>query len=118
VVVDRSSRGNKLVLSYNPASIAAWHNPNGPFQPAYDRGTPPDQTVLARAYGCFCFEPRFVAGGKFFVNVSSVDRNTYFPARYDIWTAFTDYPQSYPLDGGMVSCPAPGPDAGCQFTQQ
>ena len=118
VVVDRSSRGNKLVLSYNPASIAAWHNPNGPFQPAYDRGTPPDQTVLARAYGCFCFEPRFVAGGKFFVNVSSVDRNTYVPARYDIWTAFTDYPQSYPLDGGMVSCPAPGPDAGCQFTQQ
>jgi len=120
VVVDRSSRGSKLVLSYNPASIAAWHNPSGPYQRAYDRGTPPDQTVLARAYGCFCFEPRFVAGGKFFVNVSAVDRNTYVPAApYEIWTAFTGYPQSYQgADGGMISCPPTGPDAGCQFTQQ
>src|SRR5215472_8489899 len=119
VVVDRSSRGNKLVLSYNPASIASWQNPSGPFQPAYDRGTPPDQTVLARAYGCFCFEPRFVAGGKFFVNVSAVDRNTYVAAPYDIWTAFAGYPQSYQgADGGMISCPPTGPDAGCQFTQQ
>jgi hypothetical protein len=76
--------------------------------------------VLARAYGCFCFEPRFVAGGKFFVNVSAVDRNTYVPAApYEIWTAFTGYPQSYQgADGGMISCPPTGPDAGCQFTQQ
>ncbi len=126
VVVDRSSRGNKLVLSYNPASIAAWHNPSGPYQRAFDRGTPPDQTVLARAYGCFCFESRFVAGGKFFVNVSAVDKNSYVPAAYDIWTALTDYPQTYPGDGGMISCPPPVADAGvdggwgagCQFTQQ
>jgi hypothetical protein len=91
----------------------------------YDRGTPPDQTVLARAYGCFCFERRFVHGGKFFVNVSAVDRNTYVPAAYDVFTAFTTYPQGYTgSDGGTVLCP--GPDAGmsggwvggCQFTNQ
>jgi hypothetical protein len=126
VVVDRSSRGSKLTLSYTPLSIAAWHNPSGPFQRAYDRGTPPDQTVLARAYGCFCFEPRFVRGGKFFMNVSAVDRNSYLPARYQVLTAFTSYPQSYPVDGGSISCPPTFPDGGvdggwgpgCQFTRQ
>ncbi len=121
VVVDRSSRGAKLALSYTPASIAAWHNPSGPYQRAYDRGTPPDQTVLARAYGCFCFEPRFVHGGKFYVNVSAVDRNTYVPASYQVFTAFTDYPQMYQgADGGMVSCPPVPTDGGpgCRFTQQ
>ncbi len=127
VVVDRSSRGAKLALSYTPASIAAWHNPAGPYQRAFDRGVPPDQTVLARAYGCFCFEPRFVRGGKFFVNVSAVDRNSYVPAQYHVLTAFTDYPQSYPDGGGgMVSCPVPTADGGvdggwgggCQFTRQ
>jgi hypothetical protein len=117
VVVDRSSSGAKLALSYTPAAIAAWHNPSGPYQPAYDRATPPSQTVTARAYGCFCFEPRFVRGGKFFVNVGAVDRNTYTPAAYQVLTAFTSYPQSYQGASGMVSCP-PVADGGCRFTQQ
>jgi hypothetical protein len=121
VVVDTSSRGNKLVLSYTPAAIASWSNPGGPYQPAYNRGTPPNQTVTARAYGCFCFEPRFVRGGKFFVNVSAVDRNTYVPASYQVFTAFTSYPQSYlGSDGGSVSCPPVPTDGGpgCRFTNQ
>jgi hypothetical protein len=127
VVVDRSSRGAKLALSYTPATIAAWHNPGGPYQRAFDRGTPPDQTVLARAYGCFCLESRFVRGGKFFVNVTAVDRNSYVPAQYHVLTAFTDYPQSYSDGGaGMVRCPDPIADGGvdggwgggCQFTRQ
>jgi hypothetical protein len=118
VVVDRSSRGNKLVLSYTPAAIAAWHNPGGPYQAAYDRAA--DQTVTARAYGCFCFEPRFVRGGKFFVNVSAVDRNTYVPASYQVLTAFTSYPQMYSTAAGPVSCPPIPTDGGpgCQFTNQ
>src|SRR5262249_7305784 len=118
VVVDRSSRGGKLVLSYTPAAIAAWHNPGGPYQPAYDRAG--DQTVTARAYGCFCFEPRFVRGGKFFVNVSAVDRNTYVPASYQVLTAFTSYPQMYSTASGPVSCPPVPTDGGpgCRFTNQ
>src|SRR5215471_1949764 len=120
VVVDTSSRGNKLVLSYTPAAIAAWHNPSGPYQPAYDRASPPSQTVTARAYGCFCFEPRFVRGGKFFLNVSAVDRNTYVPASYQVLTALTSYPQMYSTASGPVSCPPVPTDGGpgCRFTNQ
>lgn len=120
VLVSRTNRNNPLSLAYTPAALNSWHN-QGPRQPIYDRAA--DGTVTARAYGCFCFEPRFVQGGKFYVNVSAVDRNNYIQAPYLISTAFTSYPKTYPVDGGNQSCPAPVLDAGtwypgCQFAHE
>src|SRR5262249_3719712 len=76
-VVNRGSRGDPLTLAYTSASLASWHG-LGPLQPVYDRD-PNTHMVTARAYGGFCIEPRFVRGGKFFLNVSALDRNTYLP---------------------------------------
>ena len=120
-VVAQGSKGDPLVLAYTSASLASWHG-LGPLQPIYDRD--PTHVVTARPYGGFCIEPRFVRGGKFFLNVGAVDRNSYLPpARYTIRTAWTSYPQSYPVDGGTRSLPPPVLDGGvwlpgCQFTHE
>jgi len=125
-IVNQGSRGDPLVLAYTSASLASWHG-LGPLQPVYDRD-PNTHVVTGRAYGGFCIEPRFVRGGKFFMNVGAVDRNSYLPrSSYTIRTAYTSYPQSYPVDGGTRSLPPPvldgGVDAGvwlpgCQFTHE
>jgi len=122
VPVTRSSSGAPLRLAYKPGNFAAWHNPGGPYQPIYDRLA--DFTTIARNYGCFCFEPRFIRGGKFFINVSASDRNTWTRTPYTLSTSLNTYPQSYTgADGGMVQCPPPVFDGGswgpgCQFTRQ
>lgn len=118
VPVTRSSSGAPLKLAYKPGSFAAWHNPGGPYQPIYDRAA--DLTTTARDYGCFCFEPKFVRGGKFFVKVSASDRNTWTRTQYRLTTNINTYPQSYAVDGGTATCPAVPPDGGpgCMFTRQ
>jgi len=118
-----ASSGQPLTLLYTPDNLASWHNTTGALQPVYGRTvTPANETVTALAYGCFCFEPRFVKGGKFFVNVTGVDRDRYDDVNYSVRMALTQYPQSYltPNDGGVKSCPPPvagGADGGCRFTR-
>lgn len=123
-------------LVYTGDSLASWHNASGgALQPVYDRAvTPASETVTARAYGCYCFEPRYTKGGKLFVNVTAVDRSRYDEVPYAVRMAITSYPKAYPLpnDAGTKLCPPPTlPDAGsdggtsdggylpgCRFTQQ
>lgn len=99
-------------LGYKGGNLGAWHSAGvqgAAFQPVYSRAALSDRTqVTALAWGCFCFEDRFVQAGKFFLTVTGVDRTSYAPARYHVRTAFTDYPKPY--NGGM--CPTP-----CGFTK-
>lgn len=135
-VVDTSSGGAPLYLAYVPDSLTGWHRVS-PYQPLWDRAvTSAEEKVTARAFGCFCFEPRFMSGGKFFLNVMADDRSRYDPVQYRIRTALTSYPRSYAQggDGGTRLCPPPdagvaadgGTDGGvedagfipgCQFTR-
>lgn len=120
--VTKGSKGGPLVLAYQPDAIATWYSPDTAVrQVIYDRmssgGT---TTVTARANACYCFEPRFVQGGKFYVKVGAVDRWTSAPVTYTVRTAFTDYPKGYGTDAGTKSCPGPS-DAGtnaCNFTRE
>src|SRR6185436_855850 len=99
-----------------------WNTGAGPaLQTLYDQTMgPSSETVTAKGYGCFCFEPRFVQGGKFFLKVGGLDRNSWEEATYTVKTAFTAYPKSFVAvmgDGGVRSCPAVNdagvpPDAG------
>lgn len=122
--VTRSSGGGALVLAYNGDARTGWHNTGNQigWQPLYELDAGPTATaVTARAYGCFCFEPRFIQGGKFFLKVGAVDRDAYDVVPYQVRTAFTAYPKQYQsggADGGMRTCPprvtvdAGVPDAG------
>ena len=119
--------GGDLVLAYHSDPYSSWYNvqtAQSLRQPLYDLDPGgASTTITARAYGCYCFEPRFVKGGKFFLTVGAVDRDSYQSANYSVRTAFTSYPQSYPVDGGTMSCPAATVDdagtavPGCRFTQ-
>jgi len=125
--VSTTASGGDLVLAYHSDPYSSWYNvetAQSLRQPLYDLDPGgASTTITARAYGCYCFEPRFVKGGKFFLTVGAVDRDSYQSANYSVRTAFTSYPQSYPVDGGTMSCPAPTVDdagtavPGCQFTQ-
>lgn len=99
-------------IGYKGGNLGAWHSAGvqgAAFQPVYSRAALSDRTqVTALAWGCFCFEDRFVQAGKFFLTVTGVDRTSYADARYHVRTAFTDYPKPY--NGGM--CPTP-----CNFTK-
>jgi hypothetical protein len=117
--VTRSAGGGQLLLAYTDEALRGWHNPPIALQPLYDRDAGPSSTtVTARAYGCYCFERRFVQGGKFFLKVAAVDRSAYDVVPYQVRTAFTAYPKRYAggSDGGTMSCPPVGdagtPDAG------
>ncbi len=121
--VTTGSRGGRMTLQYTGSSLVAWHNVGAPAdtrQPVYRRVEEQDRTVVdVLPYGCFCFEKRFIRGGRFTIGVVATDRRTYEQVPYRIRTAYTDYPQGYTAtDGGMVSCPAPTEDAGCWFTRE
>lgn len=126
--VSTTSGGGALVLAYHEDPFSSWYNVDTSQslrQPLYDLDAGgAATTITARAYGCYCFEPRFVKGGKFFLTVGALDRNSYETAQYTVRTAFTSYPKSFAVDGGTQSCPAPVQDAdsgvwapGCAFTQ-
>jgi len=120
--VTTSQGGGGLVLAYDSASLTSWWNfGTGPaLQPLWDQASGgSSQTTTAKGYGCFCFEPRFVRGGKFFLKIGALDRNSWEEATYTVKTAFTAYPKSFAaqIDGGTWSCPAVNdagvpPDAG------
>jgi hypothetical protein len=99
-------------IGYKGGNLGAWHSAGvqgAAFQPVYSRTTLSDRTqVTALAWGCFCFENRFVQAGKFFLTVTGVDRTSYAPAPYHVRTAYTGYPKPY--NGGM--CPTT-----CEFTK-
>lgn len=99
-------------IGYKGGNLGAWHSAGvqgAAFQPVYSRSTLSDRTqVTALAWGCFCFESRFVQAGKFYLTVTGVDRTSYANAPYHVRTAYTDYPKPY--NGGM--CPVP-----CNFTK-
>ena len=121
--VSTGSKGGRMTLQYTGANLNAWHNVSAPAearQPVYARSETATRTVVdVLPYGCFCFERRFMRGGRFYVGVVATDRRTYEELPYRIRTAYTDYPQSYTAtDGGVVSCPAPTADAGCWFTRE
>lgn len=113
----------RRTLGYTGGNLGSWHSAGQQgvtFQPVYAKEElATSSRVTALAWGCFCFEPRFVLGGKFFVKVVAVDREHYGDLPYRIRTALTSYPKAY--NGG--SCPAPvanatgGWDPGCKFTQ-
>ncbi len=116
------SRG--LTLAYSKDPLAPWwSSAQSDRSVMWTRDTSGGSvTVTAEPAGCFCFEPRFVRGQRFFVKVGAVDRDSYEPLQYTLRTAYTDYPKSFTLDGGARSCPAPVPDgggfaAGCRFTR-
>lgn len=124
--------GNDLVLTYMNDSVYGWHQTAGGPLPVYDRNdTPTADTTTANAYGCFCFEPRFMRGGTFKIDVTGVDRTGYDEVPYTIKTAFTAYPKTYLNSAGATeTCPAPvavdagagatdgGFTGGCDFTKQ
>lgn len=99
-------------IGYKGGNLGAWHSAGvqgANFQPVYSRSTLSDRTqVTALAWGCFCFENRFVQAGKFFLTVTGVDRTSYANAPYHVRTAYTAYPKPY--NGGM--CPVP-----CEFSK-
>lgn len=67
-------------------------------------------TVTARAQGCFCFEPRFVQAGKFFVKAVAADRTSNAPLNFKLRQSYGSYPQG--------ACPATVVmGAACRFTQ-
>ncbi|MHB8875440.1 MAG: cell-cell cohesion protein MtsF [Myxococcaceae bacterium] len=110
-------------LGYKGGDLGSWHSTGIEGitrQPVYSRSDTAGNTqVTALAWGCFCFERRFIQGGKFFINVIGVDRESYAEAPYRIRTALTSYPKAY--NGGQ--CPAVVPtatgfDKGCEFTHQ
>jgi hypothetical protein len=126
--VSTGSRGAPLTLAYRDEPLRAWHSPAGTLsglQPLYslERGAN-STTVTVQPYACACLEPRFVRGGSFTVAVGAVDRLDYGEVPYTLRTAYTGYPKSYAVDGGMAQCPAPAPAgtdggvSGCQFTRQ
>lgn len=113
----------RRTMGYTGGNLGSWHSSGVAgtnFQPVYTREMLSDrERVTALAWGCFCFEPRFIQGGKFFVKVVAVDRESYADVTYRVRTALTSYPQAY--NGG--TCPAPvqnatgGWEAGCKFAQ-
>ncbi len=109
-LVSTSNRGTPLILAYWPDPVRGWHNASR-WQPLYDRTvTPTEETVTARAFGCFCIEPRFRRGGRFYLDVIADDRSSYAPVQYTLKTAYTSYPRSFDgglSDGGAALCPAP-----------
>ncbi len=119
--VTRGSRGNPLVLAYQPDSTATWYSADTSVrQIIYDRSSSGGiTTVTTRANACACFEPRFVLGGKFFIKVGAVDRQSNQSVSYTVRTAYTDYPKTYAADGGARSCPV-ATDGGtaCVFTRE
>jgi len=66
-------------------------------------------TVLAEPSGCFCFNPAFLAAGKFYITVLGADRTAWTDTGYTLNMGITTYPQSFTLDGGAdpnpISCP-------------
>jgi len=140
-VVNQSQSGAPLVFGYTGENLRSWWNGGLGIanQPLWDRS---GNTVTARAYGCFCFEPRFIQGGRYYLKVGALDRNSWDLAAYTVRTAFTAYPKSFPVnlpDGGIRACPAvndagtpdagtlpdggpadagpAGPRGGCEFTR-
>ncbi|EPX61502.1 putative lipoprotein [Cystobacter fuscus DSM 2262] len=119
-----TSAGKPFTLMYEPAPRPAWHGA-GPPELLYTRAVEGNtETVTARAQGCFCLEPRFIRGGKLYVNVTAADRRRYEDVSYSVRMALTSYPQSYlAADGILRSCPAPAPapeggyQPGCQFAR-
>lgn len=103
-----SAGGSDLGLAWITSPGATWYGPR--LVPYVQDVTSARTTVTAQANGCFCIEPRFMLGGKMFINVVGIDRQTYDVVPYTIHTAITSYPQAFG-DGG--TCPAPtGVDAG------
>src|SRR6185503_13758456 len=103
-----------VVLAYQSGRIQPWYGQSiSDRQVLYDRvKTAATTTVTAAPVGCFCLEPRAVAGGKYFVKVGGVDRDDYAPTPYRLRAGLTAYPQGFTADGGSKSCPAVPADGG------
>lgn len=130
--VAETSGGGPLSLVYEPGEkYYVWYNVGGSY---YSTGGPETwgrsapggsaTTSTAKPEGCFCFEPRFVRGGKFYLKATAIDRVSYAEAPYVIRTAVTSYPRPFAYDGGLALCPAPTPvgdggwTPGCRFTEE
>ncbi len=126
-VIERASRGSPLIVSHIPGLVLPWYGPGlaeqkGAFGRAVGTGL---TSVQVDPYACFCFESRFVRGGRFALDVLAVDRKDYGEVPYTVRLGYSNYPQSYAApDGGARICPAPvalgdgGYSGGCFFTRQ
>lgn len=108
-------------LAYQEGRIAPWYGKGLSDRTViWDKASATNQTtVTATPAGCFCFEPRFTAAGKYFVRVGAVDRVRQDPIGYRLRQGIASYPQTYAGDGGaQVSCPAVATDGGggCRFS--
>lgn len=109
-----------IILAYQEGRLQPWYT--GDFsarQVLYDKQYANGvTTITATPNGCFCFEPRFVQGGSFWMKVGAIDRERAEPFQYRVRMGYADYPQSYTSDGGSFACPYT-PDAGpnCLFGQ-
>ncbi|MFZ5468927.1 MAG: cell-cell cohesion protein MtsF [Myxococcota bacterium] len=112
-----------IVLAYSGDRIQPWYS--GSFSDRtvhYTRQVGNGvTTITATPEGCFCFEPRFVQGGRFWFKVGAVDRQRAEPFQYRVRMGYANYPQAYTVDGGSSSCPAGPTDGGtgaaCRFGQ-
>ncbi len=107
------------VLAYSSDTIGPWYS-----QAQNDRGVlwsrqvnANNTVITAQPLGCFCFEPRFIAAGRFVMKVGSVDRKRHDPIPYVVRQSLAPYPPpSFTVDGGTVSCPVvPDGGASCRF---
>ncbi len=111
------SRG--LVLAYSPDRLAPWYSQSLADRTVlYERNrTATSTTVRAAPAGCFCYESRFVRGGRYYAKVLAVDRKSHEPVQYRVRSAYASYPQGFTTDGGARTCPV-STDGGpsCRFT--
>ncbi len=99
-------------FGYSPGDYDPWWRM---IDPSYVTAYIPEifslngSTVLAEPSGCFCFNPAFLAAGKFYVTVLGADRTAWTDSDYTLNMGITAYPQSFTLDGGTnpnpISCP-------------
>ncbi|MHB1845030.1 MAG: hypothetical protein ACYCWW_09380 [Deltaproteobacteria bacterium] len=101
---------NLSLLGYTSGPVTSWYTGQNHVDvwSLTDDGT--TANISAGAQGCFCFEQRFLQGGKFYLEVVGVDRTSYVDSQYQIRMALAPYPEAYTPDGGTpTSCPV---DAG------
>jgi hypothetical protein len=121
--------GANSTLAYRTDQLATWYNfafGYTQYQQSVWDDSPPGlrDTVTARAYGCFCFEPGWMQAGRFYATVVARNRIAYEDQPYHLRMAFTSYPKTFTdPDAGVVKCPVEVTDGvntylGCKFSLQ
>jgi hypothetical protein len=109
---DVNGKWEVIPVAYHDGVRQSWV---GSTMPGWDVSATNDAFVT-RANECFCIEPRFAKGGVAYLAVSAISRASYDDAPYEVFNAFSPYPQSYG-DGGGTQCPVDS-SGSCHFCNQ